>query len=198
MIRTSPAIFGGDSSEREKARLTNSRWSRAGGYGSVLCTEARSKPSRLKEVGAEMPDGEEFQLHDDHRAATYRRIAARSVLLPKRAWYKSIRVPGVYNQTSPHSNVVHTTKYTIITFFPKNLWEQFHRLANIYFLFIAVLNFVPSLGVFGKEIGFIPITYVLSVTALKDVFEDYRRYRSDREVNSKLCQVYDWYVCGAL
>lgn len=135
-----------------------------------------------------------MQIQGDRREVTYRCITARNVHLPKQKWYGKIRIPGVYNKSSPHSNVVHTTKYTIITFIPKNLWEQFHRFANIYFLFIALLNFVPAVQAFGKEVGFIPIGFVLIVTAIKDVFEDYRRYRSDREVNSKLCRVYDWYV----
>ena len=121
----------------------------------------------------------------------YRRITSRSVCLPKEVWYKRIRIPGIYNRTSPHSNAVHTTKYTIVNFLPKNLWEQFHRFANLYFLFIALLNFVPEVEAFGKEIGSIPLLFVLSTTAIKDIFEDYRRYRSDREVNSKLCRVYD-------
>ena len=121
----------------------------------------------------------------------YRLITAQSVRLPREKWYKTIRVPGVFNRTSPHSNAVYTTKYTVINFIPKNLWEQFHRFANVFFLFIALLNFVPEVQAFGKEIGYIPLLFVLSATAIKDIFEDYRRYRSDREVNNKLCRVYD-------
>lgn len=122
----------------------------------------------------------------------YRCLKARSVTLPPQKWYKHVRIPGVFNRTSPHSNAVHTTKYTIITFIPKNLWEQAHRWANLYFIFIALLNFVPAVEAVGKEIGFIPVIFVLAVTAIKDIFEDYRRYRSDREVNGRLCKVYDW------
>ena len=123
--------------------------------------------------------------------AGYRILTNGSVVLPKQKWYKHLRIPGVFNRTSPRSNAVHTTKYTIITFIPKNLWEQAHRWANLYFIFIAVLNFVPAVEAIGKEIGFIPVIFVLAVTAIKDSFEDYRRYRSDREVNGRLCNVYD-------
>jgi phospholipid-translocating ATPase len=35
-------------------------------------------------------------------------------------------------------NKVRTSKYTVITFIPKNLYEQFRRAANIYFLALAV------------------------------------------------------------
>lgn len=122
----------------------------------------------------------------------YRRLTARTAILPEEKWYKRIGIPGITYRSSPFSNVVHTTKYTILTFIPKNLWEQFHRLANFYFLFIALLNFVPQVEAFAKELGFIPLGFILIVTAVKDIFEDYRRYRSDRHVNRRLCRVYDW------
>lgn len=32
------------------------------------------------------------------------------------------------------NNKISTSKYTLITFFPKNLFEQFSRAANVYFL----------------------------------------------------------------
>lgn len=46
-------------------------------------------------------------------------------------------------------NKIRTAKYTPITFIPKNLWFQFHTVANIYFLFIIILgvsNYPPALG----------------------------------------------------
>lgn len=35
------------------------------------------------------------------------------------------------------SNVIKTSKYTLLTFLPVNLFEQFRRFANIYFLVIV-------------------------------------------------------------
>lgn len=37
-------------------------------------------------------------------------------------------------------NKIRTAKYTPITFIPKNLWLQFHNVANMYFLFIIILG----------------------------------------------------------
>ncbi|KAG5676651.1 hypothetical protein PVAND_006470 [Polypedilum vanderplanki] len=87
-------------------------------------------------------------------------------------------------------NKIRTTKYTMLTFLPKNLLEQFHRVANIYFVFIQILNWVPELTVFGKEIAMIPLLIVLAATALKDLFEDRRRYASDKRINNSTCRVY--------
>ena len=43
------------------------------------------------------------------------------------------------------SNRVTTTKYTCVTFLPKNSFEQFSKMANFYFLFMTVLQLVPGL-----------------------------------------------------
>ncbi|RUS74359.1 hypothetical protein EGW08_017882 [Elysia chlorotica] len=87
-------------------------------------------------------------------------------------------------------NLVKTTRYSVITFLPKNLFEQFHRFANIYFIFVVALNWIPQVNAFAKEVAALPVFFVLLVTALKDAFEDFRRYRSDKKVNNHTCRVY--------
>lgn len=122
----------------------------------------------------------------------YRIISSREVVLPQQSGFLNTiqKLWGI----SSRSNSIRTTKYTILTFFPKNLFEQFHRFANWYFLFIIILNFVPQIQAFGREVSMVPLLFVLSVTAIKDAFEDLRRFRSDREVNNREVQVYDWLV----
>ncbi|XP_026466761.1 probable phospholipid-transporting ATPase VD isoform X2 [Ctenocephalides felis] len=87
-------------------------------------------------------------------------------------------------------NKVRTTKYTILSFLPKNLLEQFHRVANIYFIFIVLLNWFPAINAFGKEVAMIPVVFVLAVTAIKDLFEDRRRRISDHRINNSTCRIY--------
>jgi phospholipid-translocating ATPase len=41
-------------------------------------------------------------------------------------------------------NKVRTAKYTPLSFVPKNLWFQFHNIANVYFLLLIVLGVGPS------------------------------------------------------
>jgi phospholipid-translocating ATPase len=36
-------------------------------------------------------------------------------------------------------NKVRTARYTPLSFIPKNLWYQFHNIANIYFAFLVIL-----------------------------------------------------------
>nr|XP_032812637.1 probable phospholipid-transporting ATPase VA isoform X2 [Petromyzon marinus] len=88
------------------------------------------------------------------------------------------------------SNAIKTTKYTVWSFLPKNLFEQFHRFANVYFVFIVLLNFVPVVNAFQPGLAVLPVAFILAVTAVKDLWEDYRRYHSDREINNAPCLVY--------
>ncbi|XP_056664495.1 phospholipid-transporting ATPase VA [Monodelphis domestica] len=87
-------------------------------------------------------------------------------------------------------NRLKTTKYTVLSFLPKNLFEQFHRLANVYFVLIALFNFVPVLNAFQPELALAPVLFILAVTAIKDLWEDYSRHRSDHEINHMDCLVY--------
>ncbi|XP_040916463.1 probable phospholipid-transporting ATPase VD [Toxotes jaculatrix] len=89
-------------------------------------------------------------------------------------------------------NAIRTTKYRLLTFIPMNLFEQFHRAANLYFLFLALLNWVPVVEAFQKEITMIPLLVVLTVIAIKDALEDYRRYLFDKKVNNNVARVF----CG--
>ncbi|XP_020590039.1 phospholipid-transporting ATPase 1-like [Phalaenopsis equestris] len=89
-------------------------------------------------------------------------------------------------------NEIRTSKYTFITFLPKNLFIQFHRVAYLYFLAIAGLNQLPPLAVFGRTVSLFPLLFVLCVTAMKDGYEDWRRHRSDRNENSRDAQVYQF------
>uniref|UniRef100_A0A3B5BLK6 P-type ATPase N-terminal domain-containing protein n=1 Tax=Stegastes partitus TaxID=144197 RepID=A0A3B5BLK6_9TELE len=82
-----------------------------------------------------------------------------------------------WNNPLYKGNKIQTTKYSILSFLPKNLFEQLHRFANVYFIFLAALNFVPVVEAFQPEISVIPIILVLSVTAVKDIWEDYFDFR---------------------
>lgn len=86
-------------------------------------------------------------------------------------------------------NSIHTTKYSVVTFLPRNLYEQFHRVAYLYFLVLVALNMVPQLGVFTPAASVLPLAFVLGVTAVKDAYEDWRRHRSDRNENNRTASV---------
>ena len=81
------------------------------------------------------------------------------------------------------TNQVITSKYTVITFLPRNLLEQFRRIANIFFLTIAILQFFSIFSTVSPGLVILPLLIVLTITALKDAYEDIKRHQSDRAVN---------------
>jgi len=86
-------------------------------------------------------------------------------------------------QTYP-ANVVRNQKYSLVTFLPLVLYEQFKFFFNLYFLLVALSQFIPALKI-GFLVTYIaPLMLVLSVTIGKEAFDDYKRYQRDRESNS--------------
>ncbi|CAF3357571.1 unnamed protein product [Rotaria sp. Silwood1] len=53
---------------------------------------------------------------------------------------------------TPKTNRIKTTRYNIITFLPKNLFEQFHRVANVYFAILIGLNWVPIINAISRNV----------------------------------------------
>ncbi|TIB13429.1 hypothetical protein E3P92_02275 [Wallemia ichthyophaga] len=80
-------------------------------------------------------------------------------------------------------NKVRTAKYTLITFIPKNLLEQFRRVANIYFLLLVILQIFPIFGATTPQVAMLPLVAILVITGIKDAIEDYRRNVLDSQVN---------------
>lgn len=87
------------------------------------------------------------------------------------------------------NNYVRTTRYTLLTFIPLTLFENFQRLANVYFLVIATLCFVPWSPI-TPFISLTPLVFVIGVSMLKALFEDLIRYKTDKNFNSINFQVY--------
>uniref|UniRef100_A0A8C4I054 Phospholipid-transporting ATPase n=1 Tax=Dicentrarchus labrax TaxID=13489 RepID=A0A8C4I054_DICLA len=79
-------------------------------------------------------------------------------------------------QTKPKfsmsTNAIKTSKYNLFTFLPLNLFEQFQRIANAYFLFLLVLQVIPQISSLSWFTTVVPLVLVLSVTAAKDATDD--------------------------
>ncbi|KAL9489270.1 hypothetical protein ACSS6W_001547 [Trichoderma asperelloides] len=86
-------------------------------------------------------------------------------------------------------NNISTAKYNIATFLPKFLFEQFSKVANIFFLFTAALQQIPGLSPTNKYTTIGPLAIVLLVSAIKELVEDYRRRTADNALNTSLARV---------
>uniref|UniRef100_A0A3P8S204 Phospholipid-transporting ATPase n=1 Tax=Amphiprion percula TaxID=161767 RepID=A0A3P8S204_AMPPE len=87
------------------------------------------------------------------------------------------------------NNAIKTSKYNIFTFLPLNLFEQFRRLANAYFLFLFCLQLIPQVSSLSWFTTAVPLILVLGITAVKDANDDINRHRTDKQVNNRRVDV---------
>lgn len=92
-------------------------------------------------------------------------------------------------QPFPQNTIV-SSRYNIINFFPKSLFEQFRRLANVYFLVLGIIAAVAANtnyyetavqpeGILG------PMVLVVLISIIKEGIEDLKRHYSDMKINAK-------------
>ncbi|KAK3742317.1 hypothetical protein QZH41_018533 [Actinostola sp. cb2023] len=86
-------------------------------------------------------------------------------------------------------NFIKTSKYSLLTFLPINLFEQFQRVANMYFLLQIIIMSIPEITALKPESTAVPLLCVLAATAVKDAYDDIKRHHSDRGVNNRKCNV---------
>ncbi|CAN6855306.1 unnamed protein product [Brassica oleracea] len=82
-------------------------------------------------------------------------------------------------------NRISNTKYTLWNFLPKNLWEQFSRFMNQYFLFIACLQLWSLITPVNPASTWGPLIFIFAVSASKEAWDDYHRFLSDKIANEK-------------
>ncbi|XP_043476989.1 probable phospholipid-transporting ATPase IA [Leptopilina heterotoma] len=87
------------------------------------------------------------------------------------------------------NNHVTTAKYSILSFVPSFLFEQFRRYSNCFFLFIALMQQIPDVSPTGRYTTLVPLIFILSVSAIKEIVEDIKRHRADDETNMREVEV---------
>ena len=110
-------------------------------------------------------------------------------------------------------NVIRNQKYNIFTFIPivsltqdfliaptktvrrpfnsfcfsffQILFNQFKFFLNLFFLIMALSQFIPQLRIGYLYTYWLPLGCVLAVTMIREAIDDFRRFQRDREVNAK-------------
>uniref|UniRef100_A0A183C8H2 Phospholipid-transporting ATPase n=1 Tax=Globodera pallida TaxID=36090 RepID=A0A183C8H2_GLOPA len=118
--------------------------------------------------------------------AQQKRGSANGAVAPR-----TIVVNGAQQPQKYCNNQISTCKYNVMTFLPRFLIEQFRRYSNVFFLIIAVLQQIPEVSPTGRYTTAVPFLIILTVSALKEIFEDIKRRRMDIEVNNYKVEVLD-------
>ena len=78
----------------------------------------------------------------------------------------------------------------MISFLPLNLMLQFSKMANFYFLVLTLMEvWKPISDSDGVPVLAIPLSFVVGISMVKDIYEDYIRHKSDNEENNRKCRV---------
>eukprot|EP00736_Rhodelphis_marinus_P014500 Rmarinus@m.24618 len=89
------------------------------------------------------------------------------------------------------SNEVITSKYTSYNFVFLNIFHQFHRIANVYFLIISLLQVTTDLSPTSKWSTASTLAFVLVVNMIKEGYEDMKRHRSDWQLNRRTVHIWN-------
>lgn len=105
----------------------------------------KKRMSVIKRFHRRSLSAEEKQQEEDAGVPTASDPEGKAESQP-RTVYVNLPVPEDARDENGHvkqhfgRNKIRTSKYTPLSFIPKNLWFQFHNIANVYFLFIIILG----------------------------------------------------------
>ncbi|KAF9874871.1 phospholipid-translocating P-type ATPase [Colletotrichum karsti] len=81
------------------------------------------------------------------------------------------------------SNFIRSSRYTIWSFLPKQLFFQFSKMGNFYFLVVGTVQAIPGLSTTGSWTTIGPLAAFVSLSMAKEGYDDYRRYLLARTEN---------------
>ena len=165
--------------------------------------ELGGRPTVTYQPSSALPRYERLTLQRAKRFSVYRKFRAlvekaRKILLqiqeiPPSKDGRHIQL-GTYGRkkalderTGRHymDNSICSSKYTLWNFLPRQLFAQFSKLANFYFLCVAILQMIPGLSTTGNFTTIVPLTFFISISMAKEAYDDWRRYKLDKAENNQ-------------
>lgn len=89
------------------------------------------------------------------------------------------------------NNLVTNSRYTLWNFLPMNLFEQFRKPLNFYFLLVAALQFISVIAPVNPLSTLLPLLFAFTLTAVKEGYDDVKRHRQDSLYNNRRCTTLD-------
>ena len=94
----------------------------------------------------------------------------------------STRDDQIQQKTLP-KNIMRFQKYNIVTFLPVFLFLYFIKFTNMYFLIMTIMFMIPAISPYTNMAGVFPLTFITIVAMIREIFEDFQRYRNDKTMN---------------
>lgn len=96
------------------------------------------------------------------------------------------------------SNTIRSSRYTIWSFLPCQLWFQFSKVANFFFLVTGAVQLIPGLSTTGSFATILPLLFFLSFSIAREGYDDFRRYQLDKVENRRLVRTLYGYRPGGV
>ena len=88
------------------------------------------------------------------------------------------------------NNGIRTYRYTILTFLPLAIINQYKNPFNIFFLCMMIIFCIPVISPVGPVTIILPVVVVLIINLIREAFEDYKKHKNDRLANDAPCHIY--------
>ncbi|CAD8137568.1 unnamed protein product [Paramecium pentaurelia] len=133
---------------------------------------------------------ESIQIVKDNENNSWKKKLKNVFVVPIQKCSRIIYLNGECTPINQQSNVIKNSKYNVITFLPKVLYEQFHQFINIFYLGLTISQFIQPFKV-GFLIGYLgPLALVVTLSILKELYDDIKRHKRDRQINSTIYKRY--------
>ena len=87
-------------------------------------------------------------------------------------------------------NSIRTSQYTLYSFLPLALINQYKTPFNWFFLIQAIIDCIPSISSVSPVTTIAPVVIVLIISLIREAVEDYRKYSNDKLANETIVSIY--------
>ena len=102
---------------------------------------------------------------------------------------KMVYIKDQYLNYTEWSNKIENHKYNLITFIPIVLFNQFKQFGNLFYLIMSISQFFDELVVGFLFTYISPLAIVVSISMLKELYDDINRRIQDKKINSTLITI---------
>ena len=81
------------------------------------------------------------------------------------------------------NNRVKTTKYTILDFLPRTIFDQMKNVIHAFFIFNGFLQTIPSISTNSPLASLVPVAWTMSMGIIFEMIADIRRWKQDNKTN---------------
>lgn len=103
--------------------------------------------------------------------------------------FRTVEINHPQSKKYPSNSVI-TAKYNFITFAPLFLLNQFANYSNLFFLMISILQQLPGVSPMGRYTTILPLSIILTISGIKELYEDIIRHREDNKINARKVELW--------